>query len=101
MGKLKLLSHPIIRVYTSECGLNIVEKYELKPLLHPIVRAHTSWLQRKSADFQGTLKVHLRFYNKISRSYRPCNENLHAHFLCLHAGFLQTHPCLKGNLRET
>ena len=47
MGKLKLLSHPTIRVYTSECGLNIVEKYELKPLLHPIVRAHTSWLQRK------------------------------------------------------
>ena len=56
---------------------------------------------KKSANLQGTHKVHLRFYNKMSRSYSPCNENLHAHFLCLHAGYLQMHPCLKGNLRET
>ena len=52
--------------------------------------------REKSADLQGTLKVH-----KISRSYSPCNENLHAHFLCLHAGYLQMYQCLKGNLRET
>ena len=57
--------------------------------------------REKSADLQGTVQVCLRFYNKISRSYSPCNKNLHAHFLCWHAGYLQTHPCLKGNLRET
>ena len=57
-----------------------------KPLLHHIVRARTSWLQRKSADLQGTLN-YLRFYNKISRSHRPHNENWHAHFLCLQGYF--------------
>ena len=57
--------------------------------------------REKLADLQGTLKAHLRFYNKISRSHRPCNENWDAHFLCVHAGCLQTHPCLKGNLRVT
>ena len=34
----------------------------------------------KMADLQMTLKVHLRFYNRISRSHKPCNENWHAHF---------------------
>ena len=31
--------------------------------------------REKSPDLQGTLMVHLRFYNKISRSHRLCNEN--------------------------
>ena len=31
--------------------------------------------KEKSPDLQGTLKAHLRFYNRMSRSYRPCNEN--------------------------
>ena len=71
-----------------------------KPLLHPIIRARTSWLQRKSADLQGTLELHLQFYDKISRSHRPCNENWHAHFLCMHAVWLQMHPYLRRNIRE-
>ena len=57
--------------------------------------------REKSPDLQGTLKAHLRFENKISRSHRPCNENWHTHFPCVHTRYLQTHPCLKGNLRET
>ena len=31
--------------------------------------------REKSADLQGALKLHLQFYNRISRSHRPCNEN--------------------------
>ena len=31
--------------------------------------------REKLVDLQGTLKVHVQFYNRISRSYRPCNEN--------------------------
>ena len=64
---------------------NLVSWLCVKPLLHSIVHARTSWLQKKSADLQGTLKVHVQFYNRISRSHRPCNENWHAHFLCVHA----------------
>ena len=45
----------------------------LKPLLHPIIHAHTSWLRRKLPDLQGTLKAHLRFYNKISRLHMIYN----------------------------
>ena len=36
--------------------------------------------REKSGDLQGTLKVHLQFYDRISRSHRPCNENWHAHY---------------------
>ena len=28
MKQIKLLLHPIVRVYTHECAANIVEKYE-------------------------------------------------------------------------
>ena len=41
--------------------------------------------REKSVDLQGTLKLHLPFYNRISRSHRPCNENWHANHLCIHA----------------
>ena len=44
--------------------------------------------EKKSADLQGTLKVHLRLYNKISRLHRPRNEIWHAHFLCMYAVWL-------------
>ena len=37
------------------------------------------------ADLQGTRKLYLRCYNKISRLHKPCNENWHAHFLCVYA----------------
>ena len=36
--------------------------------------------REKSADLQGTLKLYMRFYNKISRSQRPRNENWYAHY---------------------
>ena len=34
----------------------------------------------KSAGLQGTLKVHLRFYNRILRLQTPRNENWHADY---------------------
>ena len=37
-----------------------------------------SWLQRKWANLQGTLKVHVRFYNRISRLQRRINGTWHA-----------------------
>ena len=36
--------------------------------------------REKLPDLQGTLKVHLRIYNKISSLHRPCNENWHVHY---------------------
>ena len=58
-----------------------LSQYDLKPLLHPIVCACTSWLQRKkSADLQRTLKLHLRFYNRILRLQTPRIENWHANY---------------------
>ena len=41
--------------------------------------------REKAADFQGAQKLHMRFYNRISRSQRACNENWHAHY------FLRAH----------
>ena len=38
----------------------------LKPLLRPIIYACTSWL--KLEVLQGTLKLQVRFYNRISKS---------------------------------
>ena len=63
--QVKTLSFSYIRLYVYT---------HVKPLLHPIVRGRTSWLQRKN-DLQGTVKVHMHFYNRILRSHRPCNEN--------------------------
>ena len=36
--------------------------------------------KEKSADLEGTLKLHMRFYNRISRLQRPRNEIWHAHY---------------------
>ena len=36
--------------------------------------------REKSANLQGTLQLHVRFYNKISRWQRPHNENWRAHY---------------------
>ena len=36
--------------------------------------------REKSADLQGTLKLPLQFYDRISRSHRLCNGNWHAHY---------------------
>ena len=36
--------------------------------------------REKSLNLQGTLKLHLRYYNRISRLQKPRNENWHAHF---------------------
>ena len=36
--------------------------------------------REKSADLQGTLKLHVRFYNRILKLQTPCNENSHAHY---------------------
>ena len=54
--------------------------------------------REKSADLQGNVKVHLRFYDRISRLH---SENWHAHYSLHACRCLQMHPCLKGNLRET
>ena len=55
--------------------------------------------REKHADFQGILNLHLQL--AISRVHRPRSENWHAHFLCMHAVWPETHQCLKGNLQET
>ena len=70
---------------------------KFKPLLHPIIRARTSWLQKKWANLQGTLKVHLRFYNRISRLQRPRNENWYAHY-SLHARSMSTNASMPRGL---
>ena len=36
--------------------------------------------EKKSADLQGTLKLQLRFYNRILRLQTPCNGNWHANY---------------------
>ena len=36
--------------------------------------------REKLANLQGTLKLHMRFYNRILRLQRPPNENWHAHY---------------------
>ena len=36
--------------------------------------------REKSADLQGTLKLDLRFYNRILRLQTLHNENWHAHY---------------------
>ena len=41
--------------------------------------------RENSTDLQVTLKLHLQFYDKISRSHRPRNENWQAHLPCVHA----------------
>ena len=72
--------------------ISILEKDDLKPLLHPIVRARMSWLQRKIVYLQGTPKLHLRFYNRISKSHRPRSENWHAQFsACTQYGYKRIH----------
>ena len=56
---------------------------QVKPLLHPIVCPGD---REKSAALQGKLKLHVRFYNRISMSQRPHNENWNAHYsLCAHS----------------
>ena len=45
------------------------------------------------ADFQGTLKLHVRFYNRISRLRRSRNANRHACYsLCVRS--LTTHATM-------
>ena len=42
-------------------------------------------------DLQGTLKLHMQFYNRISRLQRPSAMKIGMHIiLCVHAVWLQT-----------
>ena len=44
--------------------------------------------REKLADLQGTLKLHLQFYDRTSRSHRPRNEiDMHI-ILCVHTVWL-------------
>ena len=57
--------------------------------------------REKLADLQGTLKLHMQFYNRISRLQRPRNKNWHAHY-SLNALSMATNASIsQGNLRET
>ena len=57
--------------------------------------------REKSPNLQGTLKLHVQFYDRISRSQRPTMKiGMHI-ILCVHAIWQKTHPRLKGNLGET
>ena len=63
------------------------------------VDVHSGY-REKSADLQGKLKLHVQFCNRVSRLQRPAMKiSMHLIF-CMHAVWLKTHPCLKGNLRE-
>ena len=56
--------------------------------------------REKSANLQGTLKVHLRFYNRISRLQSPHNENWNAHY-SLHACSMSTNASMpQGELKR-
>ena len=61
------------------------------------VHIHNGY-REKSADLQRTLKLHLQFYNRISRLQRLCFESGVHMFLCMLAAWAQMHTYLKGKL---
>ena len=56
--------------------------------------------REKSADLQGTFKLH-DFINKFGGCRHPAIKIAMENIPCVLAAWLQMHPCLKGNLRET
>ena len=53
--------------------------------------------REKTADLQGTLKPHVRFYNRISRSQTPRNKNWRAHY-SLHADSVVTNTSMSQRI---
>ena len=80
-----LCCHILRHLLHNELNMRAIHKY-LNSLEHlcPLCIKLCPCYREKLADLQGTLKLHVRFYNRISRLQRPRNENWHAHY-SLHA----------------
>ena len=56
--------------------------------------------EKTLANWQGTVKLHVQFYNRTSRFHKPHNENWHAHGF-LHACNMATNASMtQAKLRE-
>ena len=58
-----------------------------------IIHARGPGYREKPADLQGTLKLHVQFYNRISKSQRPRNEYWYTHY-SLHAHSVATNTSM-------
>ena len=77
---IKLLLHPIVRVYTCKCAMNIVEKYE-----HGLVAGIAEICTCKQGEFFQQESHYLFFLKQNVTSYRS------------HSGFIYmqgTHECM-------